>query len=214
MHCDLCVVGGHFFDAWEIRCMGAHSRVSSLCIVSRKTFWTNWHKPVCDSIKECYLCVLLLARGGNGRFPCSVQAIARTMTVYRGTIFVSRMSSNMWMYDLILWWLAWTWNSKYRGSTMAWILYLYVAGVRTKRCHSILKCYIVIPTCHTNIVIPFCRGSLYSGRFPPQTSLREQKQRGYQDLSAGWEIHGWITLDFGPVLEISLSTKVHWTLQP
>ena len=52
--------------------------------------------------EECYLCVLLLARGGNGRFPCSVQAIARTMTVYRGTIFVSRMSSNMWMYDLIL----------------------------------------------------------------------------------------------------------------
>lgn len=133
-----------------MRCMGAHSRVSSLCIVSRKTFWTNWHTPVCDSIKECYcMCVLLLARGGNGRFPCIVQAIARTMTVYRGTIFVSGMSSKMWMYDLILWWLAWTWNSKYRGSTMARILY--------DRCsNKVLSFNFELLHCHTNIVTPTC----------------------------------------------------------
>ena len=64
----------------------------------------------------------------------------------------------------------------------------------------LLKCYIVIWACHVN-ALPWT--PIYGVRFPPQTSLREQKQIGYHDLSAGWDILGWtmlqVVLDFGLV---------------
>ena len=223
MHCDLCVVGYHClapekYHAWEpthvfpvyawcqgnpFEPIGINRSVipfkNAIVCVAFSARWQWWASIQCSSHCSSH---------------CTINDNIEEPYLFSGC---QAKCGDVWFNSLRK--LAWTWTFKYRGSTMARICiytYLFICGRFSNKALSfiieMLHCHMSMSRqCFAVDADIWCQISSANITAWAKTNRISRLER--------WVGYSWVddaASRFGlwTGLDISLSTKVHWTLQP